>query len=286
MAKKKKSDPLFSAFLALFFLIIIDFVFGMGFVYPNPVTTALIALSAIYFAFFTNNSYPSASLIGCIFIIVQSICRFALPWRHYCKLIVILFVLSISVIVITFYKKPLDKKVEKRAKSRLTFVSDNIAVISIILSSMYSFFDMFQIFFMCDYITSGFWKISIFCGIALAICSTVWYTVKGKSKFGWTSVLIFLTFILLFTIIAESLMCCCNLAFSPGEPTLIEAVIVEKDTTHSRKGGTHHWFDLIYNGDKIHISVSSFTYYEHEEGDEFTLYKYTGAFNKPLYCVK
>jgi hypothetical protein len=151
MAKKKKSDRAFSAFLALFFLIIIDLVLGMRIVFPNYVTSVLIAISAVSMAFFSRNNYSKASLIGVIFIVLQSISRIFMPLHHYCKVLFILFFLSIVILLFTFSKKSPVENDDKRRKPPKHVSENNAAVLSILLSPMFSVFDMLKVYFMCDW---------------------------------------------------------------------------------------------------------------------------------------
>ena len=87
------------------------------------------------------------------------------------------------------------------------------------------------------------------------------------------------------TVATSSAICSLNYLLDENEPERIVAVIEGKDYTNHRKSNDTYELEFFLEGEKISIDVPSSVYRMYEIGDEFTFYRYDGAFNKAFYMA-
>ncbi len=129
-----------------------------------------------------------------------------------------------------------------------------------------------------------FFLVSLALGLPVGAGLTLLY--KGKDSTIKTVIGFLIFFWLLSFFALNAILIHLNYTLDMQPPEEYTVVIEDKEYRHVRKGGSTYKLEMTVDGERISLEVRSGEYHAYEEGDEYTVLKYGGAFGEPFVLPK
>jgi hypothetical protein len=126
-----------------------------------------------------------------------------------------------------------------------------------------------------------FWQYALILAVAVALISVC--IINFPNLFTLHSAALVCVIMVLGFFVFNCYMRHINYVADSGKPVTYSSVIFEKEKVNRRKARDEYRFELSADGHIIELEVPSEDYYYFDERDEFTFFRYYGAFGKGFY---